>query len=96
MGADRERVGDMRLWVRVSIGLMAYLRLRTDVAAGSMKASSVAPVTLMPDARRSNSSIASSSRSRSTGTPCTLPDAAQATAASSSSCVAADPRPGCS
>ena len=74
------------LGLGLGLGLMAYSRLRTDIAAGSMKASSVAPVTPMPDSLRSNSSIASSSRSRSTGTPCTLPDAAQATAASSSSC----------
>ena len=80
----------------LGLGLMAYSRLRTDIAAGSMKASSVAPVSPMPDARtRTNLTIASSSRSRSTGTraPSQTPRRPQPRAAAR---LAADPRPGCS
>ena len=67
---------------------VAYLRLRRDVAAGSMRPSSVAAVTpigLKPSISissllRSNSSIAQDC-SFGTGTPRTVPDAAQAAAA---------------
>ena len=65
MGADR----GLGLGLGLGSGLAAYSRRRTDVAAGSMRPSSVAPVTPMPEPRRSHPSMASSSRSRSKGTP---------------------------
>eukprot|EP00964_Phaeocystis_antarctica_P086248 scaffold54609_cov71-Phaeocystis_antarctica.AAC.2 len=63
-----------------------HLRLCTEVAAGSIRLSSPAEMTLMERPPRYKLTIASSSRSRCTGTPRTVPDAAQATAASSNSC----------
>ena len=66
--------------------LEAHLSSRREVAAGSMRPSSSASMTSRRlSVKLQGLPIASSSRSRCTGTPRTSPRAAQATAASSSS-----------